>query len=235
MDALVRPLEKYQRRLKSLEHLIEGGVGISKRGEPLPEKELDKTKAFVILAYAETEDFIEGCSLYLIATIEELSVRIKGELKKGKPVSNKQFAGTLKGCFGKLVPSQDRRRKDLLDVCAMKPVVDINAANQAFAFARACLAAKRNEVGKNNGLNKADLSKLFDKLGFDTEENFVNLRNDLDLLTTKRSGFAHTGAGYLVSAAQLLPDPIAERNFVQQLSRGIEEFVTAFSVLPVLE
>ncbi len=199
----------------------------------MPERELDKTKAFVILSYAETEEFIESCSLCLINSIEGFSTRLKPELRKGKPVVSSEFAGALKRCFGALL-TNDSRKKDLLDVCSMKPVADVKVVARAFAYASSCLNAKRNEVSKNNGLNKADMSKLFDKLGFDTEANFIDLRNNLDILTTKRSRFAHTGLGYSVSAVTEQPDPINERNFVRRLSADISKFVAALDALPKL-
>jgi len=222
---LMGELARYHNRLKSLEHLIENGIASSKKSTALPDRELDKTKAFVVLAYAETEEFVEACSLHLIGKIEGFVEELKSEIVKGKPVSNFKAADVIKKCTPLLVGGDKKKKEEIVAICSLKPVKDAKVANQAFALIISRLTDKRNEVRQNNGLNQRDLTKLFDRLGFETEDRFIDLRNDLDILTTKRSEFAHTGAGYLISAIKDLPDPVSVQKLVKQVAVHIEDFV----------
>ena len=96
-------------------------------------------------------------------------------------------------------------------------------------LARSKIKAKRKEISQNNSLNSTELSKLFDRKEFDTEDRFVDLRNDLDRLTQLRGIYAHTGIGHVVAGIRAVPSPSNSKELVMRLIVEIEELMASLS------
>lgn len=206
-----------------------------------PNEIIDLVKSYVVLAYGETEEFVEILSLahidHIVRNLDWLEVTVKSnaKIKKAERVILEELVGDF---F-----ADDVKKYNLfLKILSNDSKVKADEAIRLIAATISRFKSMRKDVFYNNGLNSEDLEKLFDRVGFDTINRFIDLRNDLNILTFKRCRFAHTGIRNSNSEIQAnMPDTIAvsydplakeETKKISQIARHLTDFVDKLVLLP---
>jgi hypothetical protein len=240
-------LALYLNRLKFLEQKLVSEALIFEKKNPTsipPDEITDFVKSYIVLVYGETEEFVETLSLahfdHIIKHLELLQNKFLSGNKINK-ANKKIFSQVL----GPLVNNDSKKSQMLMSILSNETKSNYEACKKLLASLISNLKSMRKDVFYNNGLNAKDLEKLFDRSGFDTINRFIDLRNDLNILTFKRCRFAHTGIRNAASEIQSnMPDAIAvtylptareETKKINQIARQLTDLVTELISLPTVD
>jgi hypothetical protein len=228
---LLADLEERLRRLEN-NHLPHA-IARAKTGDLLTEPHLDSTRAFVVAAYAETETFMESISLMLLKHLERKVRELEGEIAQERRTS-RQLVDSCQQSLKLLLGS--KLASELDQILSTKKVSQKVDTDAVFKTLRGKIKSSTDDIAHNHGLLASDLQKLFDRIGCDTKTTFITLRNELTILNTRRSQFAHSGVAQKIASflqATLppvqpvyLPDPQSERQLVIRIAYELRSFIT---------
>ncbi len=223
----------FKTRLETLEHFLQKPLAQAKDGA-VSQEGLDQTRAYVVSVYAETETFIEAISLALQLRVLDFVSLVETEVNDKKKIA-KSTAQDGRKYLLPLVDGDKNKRKEfeLILSCKILPK-DLNVEG-VFKYLRSQLKSRIKNLDANNSLNKSDMAKMFDKSGYDTENDFFELRNDLNILTTRRCQFAHQGIvsavnDYIrkeIQPATVIyePDPKSEKELASKVIINIRKLI----------
>ena len=218
----------YEQRVRSLEHLVLGPIKKVKSGVSLDYKELDNTKAYTILAYAESEHFVEYLANGVLEIIGSYLDALEAEIPNLETSGHKLNAGVLDRASGFLEKLDVKKgeQKNVEQLLQGKKLAKSFPLKHTLDVLRGRLRSRTSDIKANNGLNIADMSKLFDRAGFETEKKYSALRGRLELLTKQRSRFAHTGEIFFAEGVRELPDPGTQQELVKLISIDLADFTS---------